>query len=244
MLNPNSPLPLYHQLAEELAAQIRNGSLGPGERLPSEPELAKRHGIGRPTVRQATDLLVQRRLIERKRGSGTFVRPATERVDIFSLAGTLQSFRSSGLELRTKLLEAVALRRVREDENPHNPFRGKDAYSFVRSSDVDSVPVLVEHVYLDPIVFRDLDEVPLRGTSLSELVRERYFLEPTSGEQSFVVTPGPPRTQAALGLAPDVPVLLIRRSLNFPNAAGALFSELYCRTDKITFAQHLGDPQA
>ncbi len=243
MLNPNSPLPLYHQLAEELADQIRAGTFTPGQRLPSEPELAKRHGIGRPTVRQATDILVQRRLVERRRGAGTFVRPVGERVDLFSLCGTLHSFRSSGLSLETQLLEPVALRQVPADASEDNPFIGRQAYTLVRLGVVESTPVLVEHVYLEHTVFRDLDRVSLGGASLAEIVRERYGLEPTSGEQTFTVAVGSPQTQAALRRSATQPVLLIRRTLNFPSAVHAVYSELFCRTDKITFTQQLGDPQ-
>ncbi|HEX4355413.1 MAG TPA: GntR family transcriptional regulator, partial [Polyangiales bacterium] len=69
VLDAASPLPLYHQLAEELLAQITTGELVPGHKLPSEHELAASYGVGRPTVRQATDSLVQRGLLTRKRGS-------------------------------------------------------------------------------------------------------------------------------------------------------------------------------
>lgn len=68
MLNPNSPVPLYHQLAEMLQDQIRSGVFAPGDVLPSEIALAKQHEIGRPTVRQAMDQLVQKGLIFRRRG--------------------------------------------------------------------------------------------------------------------------------------------------------------------------------
>ena len=50
MLNPNAPIPLYRQLADLLAAQIRTGDPAPGRRIPSEHQLAATHGIGRPTV--------------------------------------------------------------------------------------------------------------------------------------------------------------------------------------------------
>jgi GntR family transcriptional regulator len=72
-LNPESPLPLYRQLAELLLERIRVGEYTSGSRIPSEPELARTFRIGRPTVRQATDLLVRRRCLERRRGSGTYV---------------------------------------------------------------------------------------------------------------------------------------------------------------------------
>jgi GntR family transcriptional regulator len=59
MLNPQSPIPLYHQLADILMAGIRSGDYPTGHRIPSEPQLAKDYGIGRPTVRQAIDVLVR-----------------------------------------------------------------------------------------------------------------------------------------------------------------------------------------
>ena len=81
-LNSSSPLPLYHQLAELLQERIRSGEYPAGVRIPSEPELARTYGIGRPTVRQATDVLVRRQLVERRRGSGTFVVEPPEQVDL------------------------------------------------------------------------------------------------------------------------------------------------------------------
>ena len=88
-LDSSSPVPLYHQLAERLLTGIRTGAYPTGCRLPSEPELARVYGIGRPTVRQATDVLVRRRIVERRRGSGTFVVDPPERVDLLSLVEPL-----------------------------------------------------------------------------------------------------------------------------------------------------------
>src|SRR4051794_37123352 len=56
-----------------LRALIRDGSLAPGEQLPSEPELAGRLGISRPTLRAALSELVADRLLVRRKGVGTFV---------------------------------------------------------------------------------------------------------------------------------------------------------------------------
>ena len=55
MLNPNSPLPLYHQLAEILLSRIRSGQYPPGGRIPSEHQLAATYCIGRPTARVNAD---------------------------------------------------------------------------------------------------------------------------------------------------------------------------------------------
>ena len=85
-------------------------------------------------MRQATELLVQRGLIERRRGSGTYVRKAEQRVDLFSLAGTLSSFQKGGIEIESKLVRKVSKRRVAADAE--NPFAEREAYHFQRLSSV------------------------------------------------------------------------------------------------------------
>ena len=56
MLNTQSPIPLYRQLADVLSAEIESGVHEVDNPIPSEHALADRFAIGRPTVRQATDL--------------------------------------------------------------------------------------------------------------------------------------------------------------------------------------------
>ena len=221
MLNPGSPLPLYQQLAEQLSREITSGSFAPGARLPSEPELARRHGIGRPTVRQATELMVQRGLIERRRGSGTFVRSAPRRVDLFSLGGTLSSFREGGLNLTTKLLGKVTERRVATDAE--NPFSERRALLLTRLGSLGEKPVLLERLYFDPDIFVGLEALQLTGASLSRVVDERYYLKPTHAEQSFRVEVPEADVRQALGTAPRTALLLVKRALFFPRAPRAIF---------------------
>lgn len=238
MLNPASPVPLYQQLAEQLRLRMACGDLAPGARLPSEPELARTHGIGRPTVRQATELLVQRGLIERRRGSGTYVRKAPARVDLFSLAGTLVSFQSGGLTLSTKLVRRVTRRPVEPD--PANPFGGREAFSFTRLGSVAGKPVLFEQLYLDPEVFPGFAQIQLAGASLSRIAEEQYYLKPSHAEQSFQVALPKPEVKQALALPARASVLLVKRTLFFPSAPRAIFCELYCRTDELIFSQTIG----
>ena len=242
MLNPASPLPLYQQLAELLSARIEGGELLVGARLPSEPELSRAHGIGRPTVRQATELLVQRGLIERRRGSGTYVRKVEKRVDLFSLAGTLSSFQKGGIELQTKLVRRVSKRVVGSDAE--NPFSEREAYHFLRLSSIKGRPVLCEELFLDPVVFPELPRVPLAGVSLAQVVQQRYYLKPTHAEQTFRVARPPETVRKLLELEPREPALLVKRTLFFPRAPRAVFSELYCRTEELIFSQTLyAEPQ-
>lgn len=57
------------QIAEQLRAAMIEGSLAPGDRLPSEPELAEGFGVSRPTVREAMRILRGQGVLETARGS-------------------------------------------------------------------------------------------------------------------------------------------------------------------------------
>ncbi len=238
MLNPNSPVPLYRQLADTLQRKIREGQYKPGDRIPSEHELVSIYGIGRPTIRQALELLVRKRFLTKKRGAGTFVRNPGEEVDLFSLGGTISSFHRKGLSVRTKIPERVRLITVNED--PENPFAGKKAFFFSRLSIVEKNPVLIEDIYLDPNLFPDIDEIGLKNRSLSEIAQDRYYLRPYSGKQNFRIGYINGRKGLLLKVNSTTPVLLVKRFIHFPQAENGVFSELFCRTEQFVFSQKIG----
>ena len=68
-----SPVPLYHQLAQQMTAAIEDGTLKPCDPFENELSLADRLGLSRPTVRRAIAELVERGLLVRRRGIGTTV---------------------------------------------------------------------------------------------------------------------------------------------------------------------------
>ncbi len=65
--------PKYQQIADQLRAQISSGALAPGQRLPSEPDLAAQYDASRNTVRLAIALLTNQGLVVSRQGLGTFV---------------------------------------------------------------------------------------------------------------------------------------------------------------------------
>ena len=64
---------LRHSLAQELRARIRAGEWRPGERIPSEPELARQETVSRSSMRAAITLLEEEGYVSRRHGSGTYV---------------------------------------------------------------------------------------------------------------------------------------------------------------------------
>ncbi|MEU7223831.1 GntR family transcriptional regulator [Streptomyces chrestomyceticus] len=72
--------PKYLQVAHHIRDQILRGDFRPGEEVPSERQLAADWSISRPTAARALETLSHQGLVEKRQGSGTYVRgPAVNR---------------------------------------------------------------------------------------------------------------------------------------------------------------------
>jgi GntR family transcriptional regulator len=95
-----SMIPLYAQVREELEREIR-AEMAPGDLLPPEPELQRRFGVSRMTVRRALDELVLAGLIVREQGRGTFVREHQITQELTRLMSWTIAMREMGYEPQT-----------------------------------------------------------------------------------------------------------------------------------------------
>jgi len=68
--------PLYARLAEAIGRAVDRGDLGAGARLPAERNLAEALALSRSTVVASYDRLAEDGMVERRQGSGTYVRRA------------------------------------------------------------------------------------------------------------------------------------------------------------------------
>ena len=99
---------LSDRLALRLIAQIESGTWQPGERIPTEPQLAALHGVSRTVVREAVQQLKSRALLISRQGSGVYVAPTSAHQSL--------AFDSSVLESVQAVVHVVEVRRVLEGE--------------------------------------------------------------------------------------------------------------------------------
>ncbi|UCC28717.1 MAG: GntR family transcriptional regulator [Phycisphaerales bacterium] len=104
-LNPESPVPLYHQIAEVLRYQIGTGRLSPGASLPPVRTAAATWGVNMHTVRRAYAELAQEGLVEIRGAQGTRV---------------LGSTHTAQQEPWERALDRFVRRVVREASTKHN----------------------------------------------------------------------------------------------------------------------------
>src|SRR5271157_1387951 len=77
-LQPESHIPLYIQLRDQLRSLVHAGDLRPGDRIPASRELALTLGVHRTTVANAYAELESEGLIQGHVGRGTYIRAASE----------------------------------------------------------------------------------------------------------------------------------------------------------------------
>lgn len=105
---PLGTVSLADQLADRLAAQVGSGALTPGDRLPTEAQLAADHGVSRSVVREAVHRLKSRGLLLSRQGSGVYVAAPPLHQPL--------AFDPSVLESVHAVVHVVEVRRVLEGE--------------------------------------------------------------------------------------------------------------------------------
>ncbi|USX52374.1 FadR/GntR family transcriptional regulator [Lentzea sp. HUAS12] len=100
----------FEETVERLMQSIRLGVVAPGERLPSERDLATRLGVSRVTVREAIRSLQENHYVESRRGryGGTFVKDALPKSDPGKEFGDLHDVLTLRRVLETGAAETAA----------------------------------------------------------------------------------------------------------------------------------------
>ena len=99
---------LSDRLAARLIQQIESGRLQPGERLPSEAQMASVHGVSRSVVREAVHQVKSRGMVRSRQGAGVFVS--------FEPRQRALAFDPKVLESMDAVVQVIELRRVLEGE--------------------------------------------------------------------------------------------------------------------------------
>ncbi len=191
LLDENSIIPLYHQLAEEIKNNIESGVWGPHSLIPSESELCKKYNVSRGTVRQALSQLVQQDFLHRKQGKGTFVAEpkSKERLNIFH--STDQDITGKGIKPFSKILQNEIIEPNPSIANMLKLKMAEKVYKIIGIKIFDGIPMTLETTYLTERFFPDLHKIKkseLESVPLYDIMSEKYHLKITGLEETFEPT--------------------------------------------------------
>jgi len=164
-INRSSPLPLYAQIKTILQREIET-QMSPGDMLPIEPELEKRFGVSRITVRRALDELETEGLIVRLQGKGTFVRNPRITYDLAQLISWSRAMRQLGYDPQTLACELDTVEPPREIRALLGLPPTEPVLRIRRVRGVHDEPFCIMTDYLSALLMPDLTQRGLTDGSL------------------------------------------------------------------------------
>lgn len=196
-IDPSSPTPFYLQLEELLLRRVSAGEWTPGVRIPTESELCDLYGVSRVTVRQALARLVQRGLLTRGRGKGTFVRDGRLTASARSVSSFSKELDGLGMKPGAQILGIDRVQASEEVAAAMDRDPGTELFRLRRLRTADGQPIAVQTSLLVAEMFPGLDERVTDNSSLYELLRSDYGVGPVEATEIFRVA-GVPRDLAPL----------------------------------------------
>jgi GntR family transcriptional regulator len=199
---------LHQRVTTDLLARIQSGQLAPGQPIPTEAELCREYGVSRITIRRALAALVERRLVVRRPGIGSFVTGRQSGLREFNLIGFLDDRLNYSRKILRNIVESVdaeicaALGLKERDAVQHvsvlvhdrgDPFAIDDAYS----ADTQDRR-MAETDFADPV-----QSAHAMGERLGRrIIRAEQELDAVSADNLAAT---------ALGLSAGTPVIRARR---------------------------------
>lgn len=205
--------PLYLAIEDHVLELIGGPDFGPGEKIPSERQLADDLGANRMTVRKAIDRLVDRGALERNGTSGTRVpMPSIARpIDLAESRGITRIISAGGGKPGNKLLhfgEAVASETIAQRTGLP---AGEPLVMFRRLWSANGAPFCIETTWLPAARFGAVSAEDLvAGQSLYALLAQRFGVTNLATEREISVGAAADLEARHLGLKTGAPTLVMR----------------------------------
>lgn len=214
LLDGDHRLPLYARLRDVLATQVAELVWKVDEAIPTESELSSEYGVSVHTVRKAVEQLVNEGLLERRHGSGTYVRRPSFHNSLFrwfNFEDTTQSGHKTVPESRLVSREVKAA-----------PLETIPATKLLRSTEVihlervrlwSGTPLMLEDIYLPYPKFQAVlhdDEAEI-GPLLYPYYERRFSRLVTEVEDEISVGLATERLSEFLSIEAGAPVVQIDR---------------------------------
>jgi GntR family transcriptional regulator len=198
--------PLHAQIRDILHEQIQDGSLLPGDPLPTEEDLQRRFGVSRSVVRQALASLADLGLIHRQRGRGSVVAAAPVlRRDVRRAGGLREQVAARGQHLQTHVLSVEP---AAPPEAASAALDTGNTWKIERIRCLEQVPVVFMRTWVSRDLFPHFTAELLEGASLLALMRDHGYV-PVGGPRQVQAVPADRDVARILEVSAGDPLLLL-----------------------------------
>lgn len=226
--------PIWQAIAETLRGEIAQGLYHPGDRLPTEAELAARFGVNRHTVRRGLAALAEAGLVHARRGAGVFVAARPLDYPLGRRVRYHQTLRAAGQLPGREVLRVETRPGAREETEALALPDAAPVHVFEGISYADGVPVALFLSVFPAERFPTLPEVLRRENSVTRALSELGVADYTRAVTRLSAESAGP-TEALRLRIPERAALLRTRSVNVDAAGRAVeFGTTWFAGERVT----------
>lgn len=230
-----SELPMHAVVRADIHDAIQSGRLGPGDQVPTEPQLMTRFGVSRTTVRRALRDLETMRLIDRQPGRGSFVRAPKVEARLDRLTGFVEDMETLGLSAAAsvELIETVPAPPVPAEQLGLDP--GTPVVHIERVRLANRTPISFDDSYFVEDLGLRIAQENLRDEPFYSILERKYGLPLAGADYRLRATIADQRIAGLIDIEARDPVLLIERtSCLKPDRRPVLFEYLHYAASRVS----------
>jgi len=234
-----SPVPLYFQLSSYLEDQIKSGALAPGTQLPSEKQLARDNEVSLITVRAAMRVLLDKRLVVRFPGKGTFVSENRRETRTWAI-GSLDDLVATGLQSTMKLLWRRKVTPPERIAEKLGVAPQQKVYALRTLREAQGEPFMLTDTYHPPAIANRLKETDFTDERacyklVISIVEEKCGVRVGRARQTMRMERATHDVNRLLGVEPAEPLLVVERE--YIDESGELIEVAVARyrTDQYSY---------
>jgi DNA-binding GntR family transcriptional regulator len=232
IIDKTSKIPLYIQISDSIRHHIELGILKHGTKLPTESMLCYIYEISSIVVKKAYEDLVQKSLVKRIRGKGTYVN--TKKPYILNL--------NNGLLSINKMLDKTKRVVLSFDKKTHYMAHqwmdidpNENIYIAKIITKLNDEPVMYNFIFFPEKFFPNLRPEHLRRLPAFQLITSQYQLVPKTINQTFHPVTLPSDISELLDTQKDSPGYLIRSYLENQNKEKLVYFTIYTASEYVEF---------
>jgi len=225
----------YRLVQDGLTNRIEKGEYAPGDRIPTEKELARLYGVSVGTVKTALLQMVHQGLLHRIQGKGSFVSGSLIGRDQLRLYHFVEGFDDDDAPLQVRFLALHVGVRDLEAARWLRLKSGETMFRIDRVFAMGATPVVWTSSFLPQRLFAGLEQLPrevFETKPLYRLVEERYRLPTLRYQEMFSAVLSDGESGPPLAVPAGFPLLKIEMlALSFRDRPIEYRLSL-CRTDR------------
>ncbi|WP_346907456.1 GntR family transcriptional regulator [Faecalicatena orotica] len=233
-MNVNSPIPLYHQFAEEIRSQIIKGELKPGEKLRAEGWYVGHYNVSRVTVRKGLEELVQSGYVVHETNKRYYVNEGSFE-NWSHKESVYEILTSRGIKVTSKILKMELQKADDKVKAGLDCSQNAPVVMIYRLRLADGEPFALQKIWLLESMFPEFNPWELVQGSLRKTMEQKYCYQILNTREA--INACMPDDEMMLYLQMDEPqplVHILTKALTENNLV-AEYSETFFLTEKFDY---------